>query len=163
MKEKKFSFHCLLQWVDLSWHTSCERHGLGKHGAIMVINNNRIGYTTSWVMGPLRSHLHCISAAIIGRSNAEPSKWALFWVLGNLCRSNWHGKPVYKSCWNTCSQWQLNQHRVIALRWAGTGAGWTRRDGERIKKRTWERYCAACRRYGYMWVFVFLTCSWHCV
>lgn len=147
-EQKKFPSRFTPSWSVMAFimWASCP----GETRAIMVINNNRIGYTTSWVMGTLRSHLHRVSAAIMGRSNAEPSKWALFWVLGNLCRSDWHEKPVYKSCWNTCTQWQLNQHRVIALRWAGTGAGWTRKDRERINTRTWVRHYAACRRYGYM-------------
>lgn len=43
-----------------------------------------------------------------------------FWILCNLWQVDWHGERVYKSCWNTCPQWQLNQHRVIALKCAGT-------------------------------------------
>lgn len=30
-----------------------------KHSTIMVINNNRIQYMTTWMMEPLRIHLHC--------------------------------------------------------------------------------------------------------
>lgn len=45
--------------LDCQWGPSVLIYRPRKHSTIMVINNNRIQYMTTWMMEPLRIHLHC--------------------------------------------------------------------------------------------------------